>query len=127
MQIGTEFSFSAAHRLTFHKGNCKNLHGHNWRGEISITTKEFKDLVLDFGEIKDIIKMMLDHKILVFKKDTTLLNLVSNNFLYISLPFETTVENLAEYIQEILSITYNIDKKCISIKLYETDKSWAKV
>jgi 6-pyruvoyltetrahydropterin/6-carboxytetrahydropterin synthase len=33
-------SFAAAHNLINYQGDCENLHGHNWKVEVSVTARE---------------------------------------------------------------------------------------
>jgi 6-pyruvoyltetrahydropterin/6-carboxytetrahydropterin synthase len=53
----------AAHYLPAHPGKCKQLHGHRWRFLVEINSNELNadGMVLDFGEIKQIIGQ-LDHQ-----------------------------------------------------------------
>ena len=46
--------FSSAHRLRNYKGKCENLHGHNWKVEVSIASEmlDKTGLVIDFSDIK---------------------------------------------------------------------------
>lgn len=80
--ITKQFEFAAAHLLPYHKGLCKNLHGHSYKLEITVG-KRLKDLlfedasienfpskgmVMDFSDLKKIVKEkaidFLDHKYL---------------------------------------------------------------
>jgi len=55
--------FSAAHKLEDYIGACSNLHGHNWDLKIVIKTTElFKDMIIDFKDIKKAIDERYDHK-----------------------------------------------------------------
>ena len=81
--------FSGAHRLRYLHGQCEALHGHNWKIEVSVTSRRLgKDgVALDFGilkqEVAEVLKT-LDH---------TFLN---------DLPYfkkrEPSSENIAKYI-----------------------------
>jgi len=62
-------SFAAAHNLNNYQGECENLHGHNWRVEVSVTAKELDKagLCIDFKILKAEAKELLntlDHKYL---------------------------------------------------------------
>ena len=61
--------FAAAHRLMEFKGECENLHGHNWKVEVFITGENLGNdgLLCDFKLIKNETEMILselDHKYL---------------------------------------------------------------
>ena len=69
-QISIEFTFAAAHQVRGHGGQCENLHGHNWRTEISVVRDGLDALgmVMDFADLKritnEIIERDYDHKFL---------------------------------------------------------------
>lgn len=69
--------FHTGHRQLGYPGKCKFVHGHTWRGTVTISAEEFPrddlDMSLDFGDIKDIMRDM-DHKILVVESDTTFMD-----------------------------------------------------
>jgi 6-pyruvoyltetrahydropterin/6-carboxytetrahydropterin synthase len=54
--------FSGAHRLREYRGKCENLHGHNWKVELTVAAADIGDdgLVLDFKELKNVLKDVLD-------------------------------------------------------------------
>lgn len=72
--LKTESSFDAAHFLTDYHGKCENLHGHRWRVVAYLEQEDLqsegtmKDMVLDFGEFKQAVRVMteaLDHTFIV--------------------------------------------------------------
>jgi len=62
-------SFAAAHCLINYQGDCENLHGHNWRVEVTVRAGELDEagLGIDFkilkAETNQLLKT-LDHKYL---------------------------------------------------------------
>jgi len=61
-----EDHFSSAHQLRGYKGKCENLHGHNWRVELTVAgnTLDATGLLIDFHDLKRILKAImndLDH------------------------------------------------------------------
>ncbi len=61
--------FAAAHQLRALKGGCENLHGHNWKVEVTVAGDRLGDdgLLIDFRVIKEHTKQIidgLDHKFL---------------------------------------------------------------
>lgn len=69
MKAIKDFYFSAAHSLSKVRDDhkCKCLHGHNYRVRIECSSQELddKDMVIDFDDIKVVVKPlinMLDHK-----------------------------------------------------------------
>jgi 6-pyruvoyltetrahydropterin/6-carboxytetrahydropterin synthase len=62
-------SFSAAHQLKEFEGACENLHGHNWKIEVYVTSKNLGEagIVMDFRVLKKHVNAVmadLDHKFL---------------------------------------------------------------
>lgn len=61
--------FAAAHNLLNYDGDCENLHGHNWKIEVTVQTEALDDagLGIDFKILKkhtNAIMDQLDHKYL---------------------------------------------------------------
>jgi 6-pyruvoyltetrahydropterin/6-carboxytetrahydropterin synthase len=113
--LKTEASFDGAHFLTDYYGKCENLHGHRWRVVAYIQQEELgsdgtgRDMVLDFGEFKRIVREevgKLDHTFLVeegsLKPGTVRALTEDEGFTLTILPFRTTAENLARYFAERL-------------------------
>lgn len=57
-----EFSFSAAHFIRGHTRGCQNLHGHNYRVRVHLSARQLDALgmVLDFQDLKAVMKEILD-------------------------------------------------------------------
>jgi len=53
-ELSVEVSFSAAHQLRGYKGKCENMHGHNWKVQISVMAETLNeiDLAIDFHDLK---------------------------------------------------------------------------
>jgi 6-pyruvoyltetrahydropterin/6-carboxytetrahydropterin synthase len=88
-EITVTSHFSGAHRLRYLHGKCEELHGHNWKVEVSVTSNRLgKDgIVIDFGILKQKVEKVLKDL------DHTYLN---------DLPhfsgIEPSSENIAKYI-----------------------------
>jgi 6-pyruvoyltetrahydropterin/6-carboxytetrahydropterin synthase len=62
-------SFAAAHNLINYQGDCENLHGHNWKVEVTVNARELDKagLGIDFKVLKreaGFVINELDHKYL---------------------------------------------------------------
>jgi len=62
-------NFAAAHNLLNYQGDCENLHGHNWKVEVTVNTEHLDEagLGIDFKILKKHTKEImsyLDHKYL---------------------------------------------------------------
>ena len=60
--LTVEDYISAAHQLIGYKGRCENIHGHNWKIEISVCGEKLNDIgiMIDFHDLKAMIKEVLD-------------------------------------------------------------------
>lgn len=90
--------FAAAHNLINYQGDCENLHGHNWKVEVTVGAKELDKAGLG-----------VDFKIL--KRDTkALLEMLDHKYLNELEPFKTvspSSENIARFLFEQLSASMN--------------------
>lgn len=62
-------NFSAAHQLKEFEGACEDLHGHNWKIEVCVTSATLHEagVVIDFRTLKKHVNQImesLDHKFL---------------------------------------------------------------
>jgi len=109
-RIGRSYHFSAAHWLPFvpegHK--CRNMHGHNYRVEVIVSgVLDRRGFVKDFAEVDaEVLPVIarLDHRIL------------------------NEVEGLENPTAELIA-AWLIERVagCGSVRVYETDESWAEV
>ena len=117
ISITKTFEFAAAHFLPHHKGLCKNLHGHSYKLEITVTGETQKTwpeqgMIMDFSNLKAIVKKTLS------RFDHSNLNEYSEN---------PTAENVIEDIAIRLDFALcNIgDVELIKVRLWETSTSYA--
>jgi len=110
--------FASAHTLRDYPGDCKRMHGHNWKLEVEVTATGLNEhgMGMDFKTIKTANRELaktLDHRYL---NDIT--------------PFDTinpTAENIAQYFYHKLSDKLNNDTARISgVTLWETDRACVK-
>jgi 6-pyruvoyltetrahydropterin/6-carboxytetrahydropterin synthase len=88
-EIAVTSHFSGAHRLRYLHGKCEELHGHNWKVEVSVVSNRLskEGVVIDFGILKQKLEKvlkLLDHTYL-------------NDLPYFS-GIEPSSENIAKYI-----------------------------
>lgn len=113
-----EFTFDAAHHLHCYEGKCKNLHGHTYRLEITISGLVNQiGMVMDFDELKDMYKSCVESKL-----DHKYLNEVLP-------PMNTTAENMIVWIWNEMDAwlkkdRYKLQKiRLEQLILYETPTS----
>ncbi|MDO9204467.1 6-carboxytetrahydropterin synthase QueD [Methylotenera sp.] len=142
MQITTRLEFDAGHRIPSHKSQCKNLHGHRYAIEITLSgdiisqegTSE-NGMVMDFSDVKKIAKTSVvdvwDHAFLVYQHDLEILNFLNTltNHKTVIFPTVPTAENMAAEAFKILKTqyqdTYGNHLKLEKVRLYETPNNWA--
>ncbi len=66
-ELIVEADFAAAHSLRGYRGQCENLHGHNWKVQVVLKAEALDGLgmVMDFKEVKCALGEILegfDHK-----------------------------------------------------------------
>ena len=142
MQITTRLEFDAGHRIPSHKSQCKNLHGHRYAIEITLSgdiiTRENTSengMVMDFSDVKAIAKSAVvdvwDHAFLVYQHDKEILNFLNSlpNHKTVIFPTVPTAENMAAEAFKILKNqyqdTYGNHLKLKKVRLYETPNNWA--
>lgn len=126
MILSTRHHFDAAHRLTFHKGKCRNLHGHRWEVEVQIDIHNqiWEDMIIDFKEIKDIIDKY-DHATLLFNNDDNvgIIEALADEACNIhALDCEPTAENLALeiYNDVVRALRNRYENLGVKVKLWES-------
>ncbi|MFH0735500.1 MAG: 6-carboxytetrahydropterin synthase [bacterium] len=131
MKIAKEYKWEMGHRLTFHKGKCKNLHGHTYKMRVELTGEcDVNGMVLDYYNIDDLIFPVLeelDHGVIVYKNDVDLINLLKViNSKHVILNNECTAENITKYILERIKKTaFPNNISSVKIRLYETGDAYA--
>ena len=98
--------FDAAHVLTNHQGLCKNLHGHTYRVDVSVTQPEGddRDMVIDFKDLKTIANEVVcdrfDHAFIYNTESAGEREIAAvvekNGMRTVAIPFRSTAENLAK-------------------------------
>ena len=142
MQITTRLEFDAGHRIPSHKSQCRNLHGHRYALEITLSgdiisqeNSSENGMVMDFSDVKSIAKEAVvnlwDHAFLVYKKDKIILDFLNTlpNHKTVIMDCVPTAENLAAEAFKILKAnyhdTYGNHLKLERVRLFETPNSWA--
>lgn len=129
LSITRRLEFDAAHRVKLHESKCKNLHGHRYVVEVTVTAPELDALgrVVDFGVIKEKLGTWIDthwdHQTILWEEDRALgeaVNAQTHQPIYY-LPTNPTAENMAKYLLEkICPQLFTAPLKTVSVKLWET-------
>ncbi len=109
--------FAAAHNLINYQGDCENLHGHNWKVEVTVAASDLDKAGLG-----------VDFKIL--KRETNrFLDSLDHKYLNELEPFKTrspSSENIACYLFGELSQLFNTDNvKVEKVNVWESEYACA--
>ena len=130
LTITKQCTFDAAHILTNHAGQCKNLHGHTYRLIVEVGEKEIDhDMVMDFKDLKNLLHEVIlsrfDHAFIYDETSPIESEIASviekHGMKRMPLPFRSTAENMVRFIFTELSKQINVT----SVKLYDTPDSCA--
>ena len=117
--------FDAAHVLTDHQGLCRNLHGHTYRVDVSVSTEADGDMVIDFKELKGVLSEVIldrfDHSFIYNTGsvgESEIAAVVEKHGMRtVAIPFRSTVENLAKmFYNELKAKVPGLS----SVKVWET-------
>ncbi len=131
-KIAKEFKWEMSHRLSFHEGPCKNVHGHTYRMVVEIEgTLDQNSMVLDYYHVERIIRPMinkLDHAFLCDEDDDLMINFLNENgFKLHIMPTVTTAENMVSYFLDIFAPEFKKFDNILSLKVrvLETEDVYA--
>lgn len=117
-EVTIEETFAAGHALRNYHGKCENVHGHNYRCQVTLEGAELDDvgLLVDFVELKRVVHGVLDR--------------LDHQWLNEFPPFDVlnpSAENMARYIYEQVEggLKVRAGVRIALVKLWETDTAYA--
>jgi 6-pyruvoyltetrahydropterin/6-carboxytetrahydropterin synthase len=117
-EVTIEETFAAGHALRNYKGKCENVHGHNYRCQVSITGGELDSigLLVDFVDLKKTVHGVIDR--------------MDHQWLNEFPPFDVlnpSAENMAKYIYDEVAAGLSGRQGVTvgSVRLWETDTASA--
>jgi len=119
-QVSVEETFSSGHALRGYKGKCENVHGHNYRVQITLEGPQLDSigLLVDFTHLKQVIREIikrLDHQFINDLEPFTSIN--------------PSAENLAKYFyEEVISKVKELPPgaRVTDAVIWETDTAFAR-
>jgi 6-pyruvoyltetrahydropterin/6-carboxytetrahydropterin synthase len=144
LTITRKLEFDAGHRIPDHKSQCRNLHGHRYTLEITLTgdiiTAEGNSdngMIMDFSDVKTLAKEHLvdvwDHAFIVYEQDAAVREFLASlpDHKTVVIDRIPTVENLAHVAFGILKAAF-IDRfgtglRLHKLVLHETPNCWAEI
>ena len=119
-EVTVEQTFAAGHALREYKGKCENVHGHNYRVQVTVEGEQLNriGLLVDFVELKRAVREViayLDHQFINDLEPFTIIN--------------PSAENLAKYFYDEVSarvhMAIDTPARIAQVKIWETDTSIA--
>ncbi len=144
LTITRKLEFDAGHRIPDHKSQCRNLHGHRYTLELTLTGNVIEadgnsdnGMIMDFSDVKSLAKQHLvdvwDHAFLVYENDHAVRKFLESlpDHKTVVIDRIPTVENLAKVAFDILQAVFS-DKFGTGLRLYklvlhETPNCWAEI
>lgn len=107
MKIAKRFRWEGAHRLPWHEGRCRDLHGHSYCMFVEVEGEpDEHGLLLDFKHLKRALMPLIeewDHGTLIAEKDTKLRRIMEEaGWRHAILPYDTTAENICIFVADHL-------------------------
>ena len=114
-EVSVEQTFAAGHALRNYKGKCENVHGHNFRVQVTIEGERLDDtgMLVDFLDVKNLMQAVIG------RLDHQFLNEVA--------PFDVknpSAENIAEYVHDEMTeglAGTPVPVRIREVKVWETD------
>ncbi len=117
-EVTIEETFAAGHALRNYRGKCENVHGHNYRCQVTVEGEQLDSigLLVDFVELKRVVHSVIDR--------------LDHQWLNEYPPFDVlnpSAENIARYIYEEVSkgLGQKEATRLAFVKLWETDTASA--
>jgi 6-pyruvoyltetrahydropterin/6-carboxytetrahydropterin synthase len=120
-EVTVEAKFAAGHALRNYKGKCENVHGHNYRVQLTVAGEQLASngLLVDFVELKRWMRTTVDR--------------LDHQFINDLPPFDEinpSAENIAKYFYDevnkgLAESKNEVPVHIASVRLWETDTSIA--
>jgi len=116
-EVTIEQTFAAGHALRNYHGKCENVHGHNYRCQVTMEGDQLDDtgLLVDFVLLKKVVGAVIDR--------------MDHQWLNDFPPFDLlnpSAENIAKFIyDEVIKGINTPSVRLGSVRLWETDTSFA--
>jgi len=117
-EVSVQQTFAAGHALRNYRGKCENVHGHNYRVQVTLEGEQLDSigLLADFVEIKRAMKDVIDY--------------LDHRFINDLPPFDElnpSAENIAKFFHDRISggMKTEVPVRISEVKVWETDTSSA--
>jgi len=127
-KVTKQIFFCYGHRLIKYAGKCKHLHGHDAMAEIELSRPELDErgMVVDFSDIKNMLKQWIDdnidHKMLLHRNDPIVPILQEQQEPLLLMDDNPTAENIAKL---LFNKAEEFDFPVTEVRLWESPTSCA--
>ena len=132
--ISKAYKWEMGHRLPFHEGLCKNIHGHSYEAHFVLTGEPDKHgMVMDYFDLSEMVKPFidkLDHCFLLDTSDEMMVQFFKDNPMKIvEINEPSTAENIAKMLLEhvVNALPKQHTLTSIRVRVFETAKTYAEV
>lgn len=130
--VMVKIKYEYAHRLIYHQGNCRNIHGHSGEAQIELAGDNLNNngFVIDFGEIKSFVKKWIkenwDHAYLANENDFLLPILRDAGMKVFSFTTEPSAEVMAKFLfEQVLTMNLQDRIRVLKVTIKETCTGYA--
>lgn len=117
-EVSVQRTFAAGHALRNYHGKCENVHGHNYRVQITVNGEQLdpNGLLVDFLELKRLTDQVIEY--------------LDHRFINDLAPFDVlnpSAENIAKYFYDRVSsgLKDAVPVRISEVRIWETDTSSA--
>lgn len=125
--IITKIRYEYAHRLIYHQGKCRHVHGHSGKATIELAADILNEngFVMDFADVKVPLKSWLyehwDHAYLANEQDQLLPLLREAGMKIFTFPAEPSAEVMAQCLfEQVSKINLRPGVKVVKVTIQET-------
>jgi 6-pyruvoyltetrahydropterin/6-carboxytetrahydropterin synthase len=117
-EVCVEKSFASGHSLRNYHGKCENVHGHNYRVQVTVQGEQLapNGLLVDFVELKRLMMKVVDYLDHQFINDLPPFTVIN-----------PSAENIAKYFYDEMAggLKGEVPVRISEVKVWETDTSIA--
>ena len=120
--ISVDATFEAAHRLLHYEGRCSSCHGHSYKVRVTVCSTKLSSqgFVVDFGDLKKIVKGWIDtewdHACILHKDDQLIPYLFSLKNKIFIMPDNPTAEHMAFYLYgTFINLIKDVDIESVTV------------
>ncbi len=137
MKVAKRFRWEGAHRLPWHEGRCRDLHGHSYEMFVEVEGEpDEQGMLIDFKHLKRALAPVVDewdHATVVAENDAKLLGIMQESgWRHVVIPYDTTAENICVFFADHLvtehrSLLEGRRIHTVRVRIAETETCYAEV